>query len=79
MERDCNSRYIQLLIFTGGHYVSHLRFNQDWFLANDDQPMMRSSADRQFNVERSSLFFFKLRDHANNNSNDSNNYDDYYT
>ena len=53
----------------GGHYVSHLKFNREWYLANDDLPMQRSDECRDFDVERSCIFIYTSFDPQNTYNN----------
>ena len=42
-----------------GHYVSHLRHNDEFWLANDANPLSRSSQNPEFDVEKSTIFLYK--------------------
>ena len=47
-----------------GHYAAHLRYNNDYYAASDNLPILRS-ADSHYNVEKSTIFLFKkLEDDA---------------
>ena len=44
---------------SSGHYASHLRFENEYWLSNSSQPLKKSSDDENFDVEKSTLFLFK--------------------
>ena len=44
-----------------GHYAAHLRYNNDYYAASDNLPILRS-ADSHYNVEKSTIFLFKKLD-----------------
>ena len=47
-----------------GHYAAHLRYNNDYYAASDNLPILRS-AESHYNVEKSTIFLFKkLEDDA---------------
>ena len=41
-----------------GHYAAHLRYDNEYYAASDDNPILRS-ADSHYNVEKSAIFLFK--------------------
>ena len=44
-----------------GHYAAHLRYNNDYYAASDNLPILRS-AESHYNVEKSTIFLFKKLD-----------------
>ena len=44
----------------GGHYVTHLKYNDTWYLANDKEPIRKSIEFPEFDVEKSNIFLFKI-------------------
>ena len=41
-----------------GHYAAHLRYENVYYAASDNLPIVRS-ADSRYNVEKSTIFLFK--------------------
>ena len=45
---------------TGGHYVAHLKYENEWFVANDNEPLSRPAdypPNAEFDVEHSFIFY----------------------
>ena len=43
----------------GGHYIAHLKYNGEWFTANDDNPLRKSASYRDYHPEKSSIFLLR--------------------
>ena len=43
----------------GGHYIAHLKYNGEWFTANDDRPLQKSASYRDYHPELSAIILLR--------------------
>ena len=49
---------------SAGHYISYLNFRDEWYIANDRQPLSKMSDSIYHDVRQSSLFLYKKNSEA---------------
>ena len=54
------STKLKCVFAASGHYISHLLYHNEWYVANDVLPVTKlsSQTDARIDVERSSMFLF---------------------
>ena len=43
----------------GGHYIAHLKYNGEWFTANDAEPLKKSASYRDYHPELSAIILLR--------------------
>ena len=43
----------------GGHYIAHLKYDGEWFTANDNEPLKRSASYRDYHPELSAIILLR--------------------